>query len=290
MQMTLDEYAARFPDRPKPVRKNTRGSGWPGMQNAPRSSPTDEICSTSASRLFARLFASHSPDDTLRTVRGRHMRFDYTAMVSWSPDTGEPSLIFRPEIPIVVHGPKGVGDFLALVDTGSDKTILPEMIARDLGIPMTAGEGPRVTAFGGQAIALSYADVELELVQGDEKLRWFHGSVSLPRAHPEGRLFSAIMAFWTTSPPRLRVNGVLSICKRTRTCPAATVKLGHDWLGVTNYERRTARRDLRGKKKIAEECDYDFKKLLAHYERMQAENPENLVYEVPKTEPEPQRT
>jgi hypothetical protein len=44
------------------------------------------------------------------------------------------------------------------------------------------------------------------------------------------------------------------------------------------------------KKKIAEECDYDFKKLLARYERMQAENPENLVYEVPKTEPEPQQT
>jgi hypothetical protein len=44
------------------------------------------------------------------------------------------------------------------------------------------------------------------------------------------------------------------------------------------------------KKKIAEECDYDFKKLLARYERMQAENPEGLVYEVPKTAPEPQQT
>ena len=44
------------------------------------------------------------------------------------------------------------------------------------------------------------------------------------------------------------------------------------------------------KKKVAEECDYDFNKLLALCERMQAENPENLVYEVPKTEPEPQET
>jgi hypothetical protein len=44
------------------------------------------------------------------------------------------------------------------------------------------------------------------------------------------------------------------------------------------------------RKKIAEECDYDFKKLLARYERMQAENPENLVDKVPKTEPEPQQT
>ena len=43
------------------------------------------------------------------------------------------------------------------------------------------------------------------------------------------------------------------------------------------------------RKKIAEECDYDFKKLLARYERMQAENPADLVYEVPKTEPERQQ-
>ncbi len=44
------------------------------------------------------------------------------------------------------------------------------------------------------------------------------------------------------------------------------------------------------RRKIAEQCDYDFKKLLARYERMQAENPEDLVDEVPKTEPEPQQT
>jgi hypothetical protein len=41
------------------------------------------------------------------------------------------------------------------------------------------------------------------------------------------------------------------------------------------------------RKKIAEECDYDFNKLLARYERMQAENPEDLAYEVPESDPEP---
>jgi len=42
------------------------------------------------------------------------------------------------------------------------------------------------------------------------------------------------------------------------------------------------------RKKIAEECDYDFKKLLDRYKRMQAEHPERFVDEVPKTEPEPE--
>jgi hypothetical protein len=41
------------------------------------------------------------------------------------------------------------------------------------------------------------------------------------------------------------------------------------------------------RRKIAEECDYDFKKLLARYERMQAEHPEDLVSEVPKSDQEP---
>jgi hypothetical protein len=41
------------------------------------------------------------------------------------------------------------------------------------------------------------------------------------------------------------------------------------------------------RKKIAEQCDYDFDKLLARYERMQAENPEDLVDNVPKSDPEP---
>jgi hypothetical protein len=44
------------------------------------------------------------------------------------------------------------------------------------------------------------------------------------------------------------------------------------------------------RKKIAEECGYDFQKLLERYQRMQAENPEDLVFEVPKSDPEPAPT
>jgi predicted aspartyl protease len=100
------------------------------------------------------------------------MRFDYSAILSSAPDTGEPVVIFRPEIRIRVHGPRGSGDFLALVDTGADNTILPEAVAGDLGIPLKVARGPAATAFGGQAIVLSYADVDLELVQADGNLRW----------------------------------------------------------------------------------------------------------------------
>jgi hypothetical protein len=44
------------------------------------------------------------------------------------------------------------------------------------------------------------------------------------------------------------------------------------------------------RRKISEECGYDFKRLVERFKRMQAEHPEGLVDEVPKTEPEPQET
>jgi len=44
------------------------------------------------------------------------------------------------------------------------------------------------------------------------------------------------------------------------------------------------------RKRIAEECGYDFQKLGERLMRIQEEHPERMVYEVPKTEPEPQQT
>lgn len=44
------------------------------------------------------------------------------------------------------------------------------------------------------------------------------------------------------------------------------------------------------RKEIAEEFNYDFKKLGDHLMRLQEQHPELLVSEVPKPEPEPQKT
>lgn len=100
------------------------------------------------------------------------MKFDYTTILSLAPDTGDSVVIFRPEIRVTVYGSRNSGDFLALVDTGADNTILPESVARNLGIELLPCKGPDATVFGGQGIALFCADVELELAEGDERLRW----------------------------------------------------------------------------------------------------------------------
>jgi len=65
------------------------------------------------------------------------MRFPYTLSIVPSIDTGEEIVLLRPEIPIRVFGPGGHADVLALVDTGSDNSILPLAVAHDLGIKTT---------------------------------------------------------------------------------------------------------------------------------------------------------
>ena len=100
------------------------------------------------------------------------MIFQYTAILSPAPDSGEEVIIFRPEVPLCIHGPSGSANYMALVDTGADNTILPLAIAHELGITTHKSKGPSATAFGGQEIPLSYADVELELSQDETSLRW----------------------------------------------------------------------------------------------------------------------
>ena len=61
---------------------------------------------------------------------------------------------------------------VGLVDTGADNSIFPLSVATDLGIETVPGKGPGPTAFGGQQIALPFAEVVLELTQEDTSIRW----------------------------------------------------------------------------------------------------------------------
>ena len=99
------------------------------------------------------------------------MKFFYQPTTVLSAETGESSTILRPEIPIRVHGRSASGHYVALVDTGADSTILPKRIADDLGILLTKGAGPELTAFGGQRLNGYFGDVQFELEEEDTKIR-----------------------------------------------------------------------------------------------------------------------
>ena len=101
------------------------------------------------------------------------MKFPYSVNISPAIDTGEEIVLLRPEVPLRVHGPSGVAHVQALVDTGADNCIFPQSIASLLGIRTTRGMGPGATAFGGQQIELSFAEVELELDDDEHPpIRW----------------------------------------------------------------------------------------------------------------------
>jgi hypothetical protein len=102
-----------------------------------------------------------------------NMRFPYTLNLVASIDTGDEIVVLRPEIPLRVYGPTGHIDVMGLVDSGADNSILPLSVARNLGIETTPGTGPGATAFGGQKISLSSAEVVIEMSDEDgAAIRW----------------------------------------------------------------------------------------------------------------------
>jgi hypothetical protein len=100
------------------------------------------------------------------------MKFSYSGFLARSPDTGEETIIFRPEVPLHIHGSGGSAIYLALVDTGADNSVFPLSIARELNIVTYDAKGPGATAFDGQHIPLSYGDVQLELSENNTSARW----------------------------------------------------------------------------------------------------------------------
>jgi len=100
------------------------------------------------------------------------MRFLYRPIVSAPPDGGDYLLILRPEIPLTVIGPASSGSFAALVDTGSDNTILPKSIAEPLGIPLRVASGSSASAFGGQRLSLLDGEATLQLEADGKVIRW----------------------------------------------------------------------------------------------------------------------
>ncbi len=100
------------------------------------------------------------------------MKFNYSTVIVAQPGSGDMLCLRRPEIPIKIQGPNESMQFVGLVDTGSDYTIFPRSIAKFLGVELHESEGPTAQVFGGQAVELLTAEVELILALDSEKVSW----------------------------------------------------------------------------------------------------------------------
>lgn len=103
--------------------------------------------------------------------------------------------LYRPVIPVDLAGPHGEVDFYALVDTGSDDTLIPKCVADELGLVTNEERVEEVTGIGGERIAVVQADVELRVSDGHETVFW-NAAVGVVA----GRDGGATTSSWGTAP------------------------------------------------------------------------------------------
>jgi hypothetical protein len=99
------------------------------------------------------------------------MIFPYRSIISSGPN-GDFYLLRRPEIPISIVGSTRSGSYIALVDSGSDQTIIPKSIATYLGIDEVSEAGPKASVFGGQRVELMTAQATFKLEEAGQVLEW----------------------------------------------------------------------------------------------------------------------
>jgi len=100
------------------------------------------------------------------------MKFPYRPLVTSAPDGIDFLLVARPEIPFRIVGPSGQFTYIGLVDTGSDHTILPASIARDLGIELQLAAGPSASVFSGALVQLDAGTVTLSIESDGQSITW----------------------------------------------------------------------------------------------------------------------
>ncbi len=93
------------------------------------------------------------------------MIFPYQPYLAASSITAGP-IIYRPEIPIRVTGPTGFRDLRALVDPGSDDTILPCSIGSLVGVVFDQLESRR----GGQVVSCDFKRIRVEGMKRNVKI------------------------------------------------------------------------------------------------------------------------
>ena len=100
------------------------------------------------------------------------IRIPYTPCIVLSADTGEPMEMFRPELPVSIHGPAGGTSLQVLVDTGADYCLFPEDVATRFGIPTQPVVADARMVEDQSSTKTHFAHVELSVNAGANELRW----------------------------------------------------------------------------------------------------------------------
>lgn len=99
------------------------------------------------------------------------MMFPYRKLFLRDRMTGEIDLILRPEAPVTMHGPSWSMTCSGLVDSGSDTTVVPASLGRELGVKLTPSRR-QGSGFGGHVLDFFVGEMELEIPLDESSARW----------------------------------------------------------------------------------------------------------------------
>jgi len=99
------------------------------------------------------------------------MMFPYRKLFLRDRATGDIDLILRPEAPVTMHGPSWSMTCSGLVDTGSDTTIVPASLGRELGVTLVPSRR-QGTGFGGHLSDFFVGEIDLEIPLEESSARW----------------------------------------------------------------------------------------------------------------------
>lgn len=100
------------------------------------------------------------------------MKFAYQQYLGQPSATTPTGILHRPEIPLKIVGDSGTFPTSALVDPGSDETLLPLSLGKLIGAKIDPTQCWQVEGIGGQAVAVALGEVEFELTDGKQTFRW----------------------------------------------------------------------------------------------------------------------
>ncbi len=88
-------------------------------------------------------------------------------------------MVKRPYIPVRLEGRSSSVRYLAVVDSGADRSMIPLQTARFLGLPFSKRSERRTRGIGGE-IGVAQSHVKLTLVQGPYQLIFDRLAVDIP--------------------------------------------------------------------------------------------------------------
>ena len=100
------------------------------------------------------------------------MKFSYRQYLTHPSPTAPSGVLHRPVISLRSEGATATSLLTALVDPGSDDTLLPLTAGRSIGAKMDATQIWHAEGIGGQTVAVILGEVDFELTDGKQTFRW----------------------------------------------------------------------------------------------------------------------